>query len=505
MSENLRIYVSIDLKSFYASVECVERELDPLKTNLVVADESRTEKTICLAVSPALKSYGIPGRARLFEVIQKVNQVNAGRKAKIPNQKFEGISHHSEELMKNPALELSYIVARPRMKLYMQYSTKIYGIYLKYFSHEDIHIYSIDEVFIELTNYLKLYNCTAKELTGKLLNEIYEETGITATAGLGTNLYLCKIAMDIVAKKMKPDKNGARIAGLDEKRYRKLLWEHRPLTDFWRIGKGISQKLEKYGIFTMGDIARCSVGKKTDFYNEDLLYKLFGVNAELLIDHAWGWEPCTISQVKAYRPATNSISSGQVLKDPYSADKAKLITREMTELLVRDLIRKRLVTDQLVLTVCYDIECLKNAEIRSRYNGQVTRDYYGRAVPKHAHGTENLTRHLSSDKVITDAMMRLFDRIVNKDLLIRKIYVVACHVIYENDIRAEESYEQLDMFTDYEEIQEQKRLLEKERNLQLAVFKIEEKYGRNAILKGMNLEDGATTVERNSQIGGHRA
>ncbi len=509
MSEKLRIYAAIDLKSFYASVECCERGLEPLTTNLVVADESRTEKTICLAVSPALKSFGVPGRPRLFEVVQKVKQINAERRMKIPNRTFEGSSHHYEELMKNPALELSYIVAQPRMRLYMQYSTRIYGIYLKYVSPEDIHVYSIDEVFIELTNYLKLYKCTAKELTMKIINDVYANTGITATAGLGTNLYLCKIAMDIVAKKMKPDENGARIAGLDEKRYRKLLWEHKPLTDFWRVGRGISKKLEEYGMYTMGDVARCSIGRPSDFYNEDLLYKLFGVNAELLIDHAWGWEPCTISQIKAYKPTTNSLSSGQVLKEPYTCDKAKLIVREMTELLVRDLVRKRLVTDQLVLTICYDIECLTNPEIKKKYTGTVTKDYYGRSVPKHAHGTENLTRHMSSAKVIVDAVMRLYDRIVNRDLLVRRIYVVANHVSYEDDIKTTESYEQLDLFTDYEAIQKKKeeenKLLEKEKNLQYAVVQIEEKYGKNAILKGMNLEEGATSIERNNQVGGHRA
>lgn len=509
MAEDLRVYAAIDLKSFYASVECVERGLDPLKTNLVVADESRTEKTICLAVSPSLKSCGIPGRPRLFEVVQKVNQVNAQRKLNAPNRCFEGVSHHADELSKNPALELSYIVAPPRMKKYMDYSTKIYGIYLNYIAPEDIHVYSIDEVFIELTKYLKLYKCTAKELTMKIVRDVYEQTGITATAGMGTNLYLCKIAMDIVAKKMKPDKNGVRIAGLDEKRYRKLLWEHTPITDFWRIGPGISKRLEEYGIYTMGDIARCSIGKPDDFYNEELLYKLFGVNAELIIDHAWGWESCTIEQIKSYRPTTSSLSSGQVLNCPYDFEKAKLIVREMTERLVRELVKKRLATDRITLNICYDVECLADPEIKKGYTGPVTVDHYGRSVPKPAHGTANLTQHFSSAKLIVNAAVELYSRIVNKDLLVRKIYVVANNILNEDDIKTTQSYEQLDMFTDYDALERkraaEKELLTKEKNLQQAVMRIEEKYGKNAILKGTSYEDGATAISRNGQVGGHKA
>ena len=509
MNDDLKIYAAIDLKSFYASVECVERKLDPLKTNLVVADESRTDKTICLAVSPSLKQWGIPGRPRLFEVKQKVKQVNAARKAKLPNQIFEGSSHHSDELIKNPNLELSYIAAPPRMRKYMEYSTKIYSIYLKYISPEDIHVYSIDEVFIDLTQYVKLYKCTAKELVRKIIRDVLKNTGITATAGLGTNLYLCKIAMDIVAKKMKPDKDGVRIAGIDEKSYRKLLWNHTPITDFWRIGRGYAKKLEEYGMYTMGDVARCSIGKPGDFYNEELLYRLFGVNAELLIDHAWGWEPCTIAQIKAYKPLENSLSSGQVLHCPYEFDKAKLIVREMTELLVRDLVKKRLVTDQLVLTVGYDIECLKNPEIKKKYSGPVTVDYYGRSVPKHAHGTTNLSKHMASTKVIVNAVTELFERIVNRDLLVRRMYVVANHVVREDDIKQETVYEQLDMFTDYAALQKKKeaeeKMIKKEKSLQQAVLNIEQKYGKNAILKGMNLEEGATSIDRNNQVGGHRA
>ena len=509
MNDDLKIYAAIDLKSFYASVECVERKLDPLKTNLVVADESRTDKTICLAVSPSLKQWGIPGRPRLFEVKQKVKQVNAARKAKLPNQIFEGSSHHSDELIKNPNLELSYIAAPPRMRKYMEYSTKIYSIYLKYISPEDIHVYSIDEVFIDLTQYVKLYKCTAKELVRKIIRDVLRNTGITATAGLGTNLYLCKIAMDIVAKKMKPDKDGVRIAGIDEKSYRKLLWNHTPVTDFWRIGRGYAKKLEEYGMYTMGDVARCSIGKPGDFYNEELLYRIFGVNAELLIDHAWGWEPCTIAQIKAYKPVENSLSSGQVLHCPYEFDKAKLIVREMTELLVRDLVKKRLVTDQLVLTVGYDIECLKNPEIKKKYSGPVTVDYYGRSVPKHAHGTTNLSKHMASTKVIVNAVTELFERIVNRDLLVRRMYVVANHVVREDDIKQETVYEQLDMFTDYAALQKKKeaeeKMIKKEKSLQQAVLNIEQKYGKNAILKGMNLEEGATSIDRNNQVGGHRA
>ena len=509
MSEELKIYAAVDLKSFYASVECVERGLDPLTANLVVADESRTDKTICLAVSPSLKKYGIPGRARLFEVKQKVKEINAQRRMNIPNHIFEGSSHHSDELEKNKNLELSFIIAPPAMRKYMKYSTEIYGIYLKYVAPEDIHVYSIDEVFIDITKYLKLYKCSAKELMMKIVGDILKTTGITATVGIGTNLYLCKVAMDIVAKKMKPDKNGVRIAGIDEKRYRKLLWNHTPITDFWRVGRGYAKKLEEYGLYTMGDVARCSIGKPSDFYNEELLYRLFGVNAELLIDHAWGWEPCDIAHIKAYKPSENSLSSGQVLHCPYDFDKAKLIVREMTELLVRDLVKKRLVTDQIVLTVGYDIECLTNPDISKKYTGPVTVDYYGRRVPKHAHGTTNLAKHMSSTKIIVNAVMELFERIVNKDLLVRRMYVVANHILNEDDANQDSGYEQLDLFTDYSALQKKKedenRLIKKEKSLQKAVMDIEEKYGKNAILKGMNLEDGATSVERNNQVGGHRA
>ena len=504
-----KIYAAIDLKSFYASVECVSMGYDPLNTNLVVADESRTEKTICLAVSPALKAYGIPGRARLFEVIQRVREVNGTRRLNAPDRKFTEKSFIASELNENPALELSYITAPPRMALYMKYSTDIYNIYLRYISPDDIHVYSVDEVFMDLTPYLKTYRMTPRELVMTMIKDVYNETGITATAGIGTNLYLCKIAMDIVAKKAPADEHGVRIAELDEMSYRRQLWEHRPLTDFWRIGRGYAKKLESYGMYTMGDVAICSLGSDSDFYSENLLYRLFGVNAELLIDHAWGWEPCTIADIKAYKPTTNSVSSGQVLKCPYDFEKAKLVVREMTELLVLDLVRKGLATNQMELTVGYDIECLSNPEIRNKYNGEIKSDYYGRQVPKHAHGTQNLPRHLSSSKIIVDAVMELFDRIVNKDLLVRRMYVVANRVVREADIQKAVQYEQLDFFSDYNEQikkrEAEEKALQKEKNLQRAILKLSEKYGKNAVLKGMNLEDGATTIERNAQIGGHKA
>ncbi len=501
-------YIAVDLKSFYSSVECVERGLDPLTTNLVVADESRTEKTICLAVSPSLKSYGISGRARLFEVIQKVKEANAERLKYANGHTFVGSSHNDTELSQNSNLEISYIVAPPRMAKYIEYSTRIYNIYLKYIAPEDIHIYSIDEVFIDVTGYLNTYKMTARELAMKLIQEVLETTGITATAGIGTNLYLAKIAMDIVAKHVEPDGNGVRIAQLDEMSYRRLLWTHKPLTDFWRVGRGYSKKLEKIGLMTMGDIARCSIGKKSDYYNEDLLYKMFGINAELLIDHAWGYEPCTMADIKAYKPSNNSIGSGQVLHCPYDFNKAKLIVREMADLLALDLVDKGLVTDQIVLTVGYDIENLNTSDKRKAYKGEVTTDYYGRKVPKHAHGTINLERKTSSTKDIVKAAVELYDRIVNKDMLIRRAYIVANHVIDEKNI-TKPVFEQLDLFTDYETVQKQRAADEKERqdekNVQKTILDIKKKYGKNAIIKGMNLADGATTIERNGQIGGHKS
>lgn len=509
MGQKERAYIAIDLKSFYASVECIERKLDPMTTNLVVADASRTEKTICLAVSPSLKSYGISGRARLFEVVQKVKQVNAERLRNAPGRQFSGASCSYTELRENPALSVDYIAAPPRMAYYMQYSTRIYQIYLRFIAPEDIHVYSIDEVFLDVTDYLATYGLTAHELAMKMIREVLRETGITATAGIGTNLYLSKIAMDIVAKHMPADQDGVRIAELDEMKYRKLLWTHQPLTDFWRVGQGYTRKLEENGLFTMGDVARCSLGKTTDFYNEDLLYRLFGINAELLIDHAWGWEPCTIADIKAYKPESNSISSGQVLQCPYNFDKGKLIAREMTDLLVLDLVDKGLVTDQMVLTVGYDIECLTNPEIRRKYHGPVTRDHYGRQVPKAAHGSINLGAHTSSTRRITEAVMELYDRIVDRNLLVRRMYVVANRVMDENSVKTGMEPEQLELFTDYEALEKEREAeeaaLNREKNMQKAVLEIKKKYGKNAILKGMNLEEGAMTIERNRQIGGHKA
>lgn len=499
-----KTYIAIDLKSFYASVECRERGLDPMTTNLVVADESRTEKTICLAVSPSLKSYGIPGRARLFEAIQKVKEANNKRKWNAPNRKLTGESYSSIELKENPALAISYITAPPRMALYMEYSTRIYNIYLKYVSAEDIHVYSIDEVFMDVTDYLATYKCTAHELTKKIIRDVLANTGITATAGIGTNMYLCKVAMDIMAKRTQADKDGVRIAELDEMSYRRQLWNHKPLTDFWRVGKGYASKLEANRMYTMGDVARCSID------NEDLLYKLFGINAELLIDHAWGWEPCTISEVKKYKPQANSISSGQVLSYPYTCDKARLIVHEMIDLLVLDLVDKNLVTDQIVLDVGYDIENLTNPKIRETYSGEITVDHYGREVPKHAHGTINLKRRCSSTKLITEATLELFDKIVNKNLLVRRLNVTACKILSEDEIREEKGkVMQMDLFTDYEALEEEKRkedeYLDNEKKRQRAVLDMQKKYGKNAVLKGMNYQDGATTKERNEQIGGHKA
>ena len=504
-----RTYIAIDLKSFYASVECMERGLDPLTTNLVVADASRTEKTICLAVSPSLKAYGISGRARLFEVVQKVKEVNAARLRKAPGRVFSGASFNDTELKSSPDISLDYIIAPPQMAHYIEYSTRIYNIYLKFIASEDIHVYSIDEVFIDATNYLNTYKLSAHELAAKMILDVLKTTGITATAGIGTNLYLCKVAMDIQAKHIPADQNGVKIAELNEMSYRRLLWSHRPLTDFWRIGKGYAKKLEEQGLFTMGDIARCSLGKPTDHYNEDLLYKLFGINAELLIDHAWGWEPCTIADIKAYKPSTNSIGSGQVLQHAYPFDKAKLIVREMTDLLVLDLVDKRLVTDQLVLTVGYDIENLTDPKIKKLYRGAVTTDHYGRAVPKSAHGTANLGRLTSSTKHILDAVTELFERTVDKNLLIRRVNITANHVVDEETVQKRDSYEQLDLFTDYAAVQAKKEdedaELAREKKIQEAMLDIKRKHGKNAILKGMNLEEGATTVDRNKQIGGHKA
>ena len=503
-----KAYIAIDLKSFYASVECVERGLDPLTTNLVVADMSRTEKTICLAVAPSLKAYGIPGRARLFEVVQKVKEVNAQRRYQAPNHTFAGSSSNALELKASPELALDYIVAPPRMAHYIEHSTKIYNIYLNYVAPEDIHVYSIDEVFIDATDYLNTYKLSARELTMKIIMDVLSKTGITATAGIGTNLYLAKIAMDIEAKHIPADRNGVRIAELNEASYRCKLWTHQPLTDFWRIGRGYAKKLEGIGLHTMGDIARCSIGKPNDYYNEDLLYKQFGINAELLIDHAWGWEPCTIADIKAYKPSSNSICSGQVLQTPYPFEKAKLIVREMADSMALDLVDKGLVTDQMVLTIGYDIENLADPVIRSSYHGSIITDQYGRSIPKPAHGSINLKYQTSSTKLIVEAVMELFNRIMDKNLLVRRINLTANRVVPESSIQNANRSEQLDLFTDYD-VQQQKRAkehanLEREKRAQKALLDIKKKFGKNAVLKGMSLMNGATIIERNKLIGGHK-
>lgn len=503
-----RTYIAIDLKSFYASVECVERGLDPLTTNLVVADAGRTEKTICLAVSPSLKSYGISGRARLFEVVQRVKEINRERRSRAPGYRLEGSSVLAQELEEDPALAVDYIAAPPRMAYYMEYSTRIYDIYLKYVAPEDMHVYSVDEVFMDVTDYLEVYQKTPGQLAATIIQDVLETTGITATAGIGTNLYLCKIAMDVEAKHIEPDENGVRIARLDEMSYRRNLWTHQPITDFWWVGPGYARKLAQAGLYTMGDVARCSIGKAGDYYNEDLLYKLFGVNAELLIDHAWGWEPCTIAQIKSYRPSTNSLGSGQVLSCPYDWEKARLVVKEMTDLLVLELVDKGLVTDQMVLTVGYDVDNLRQDQ-KKRYRGEVTTDRYGRKIPKHAHGTVNLVRKTSSTHLIMEEVLSLYDDIVNEKLMIRRINITANRVIPEADAERETQFEQLSLFEDAEQEelrkQQEEQELAREKRMQHAVIDIKKKFGKNAILKGMNLEEGATARNRNNQIGGHRA
>ena len=473
MQEAKRTYIAIDLKSFYASVECVDRELDPLTTNLVVADESRTDKTICLAVTPSLKAYGIPGRARLFEVKQKARGID-------------------------------FIIAPPRMAHYIEVSSRVYSVYLKYIAPEDIHVYSIDEVFMDVTNYLATYKMTAHQLAMTMIRDVLSQTGITATAGIGTNLYLCKVAMDIMAKKAPADKDGVRIAELDEQTYRRELWDYRPITKFWRVGRGIANKLAFYGIDTMGRLARMSE------QNEELLYKLFGVNAELLIDHAWGWEPCMIADVKAYRPETNSFSSGQVLQEPYTFQKARVVIQEMAEGMALDLVAKRMVTDQLVLTVGYDAECLTRPDIRDLYHGEITTNYYGKLVPKHAHGSLRFDKPTSSSRLLMNGAAELFDRHVNPNLLIRRLNLCVNHVVSESTLAQQPAQpQQLDLFTDYETLerqqQEEQARLDKERRLQEAQLKIKQRFGKNAILRGLNYSEGATAKERNAQIGGHRA
>ena len=498
-----RIYIAFDLKSFYASVECRERGLDPMDTNLVVADESRTDKTICLAVTPSLKSFGIPGRGRLFEVRQRMTEINAERRFCAPQHRLCGTSCFSSELQANPALAADFITAPPRMALYMEYSTRIYTIYMKYAAPEDIVVYSIDEVFMDVTDYLAAFHLIPHALAAKIIQDVFSETGITATAGIGTNLFLCKAAMDIVAKHIPPDENGVRIARLDEMSYRRTLWTHRPLTDFWRVGRGYARKLMENGMFTMGDVALCSVT------HEDLLYTLFGKNAELLIDHAWGWEPCTIKDIKNYRPASQSLGSSQVLPCPYSPEKARLVLQEMADLLVLDLTDKSLVTDQLVITVGYDIENLSDPKRACNFRGPVFLDPYGRRSPKHAHGTASLNHHTASAREIMSAAGELFDRIVNPDLLIRRLSVTANHTLPESTASQSIRYEQLDLFTDYADLEnrynQEQAALKREKKLQQTMLAIKKKYGRNSIVRGMSLEEGATARERNKQIGGHKA
>ena len=545
-----KTYISIDLKSFYASVECMERGLDPLNTNLVVADASRTQKTICLAVSPSLKAYGIPGRARLFEVEQKVKEANARRQTRAPKNILDGKSVFASELNENPNLAIDYIAAKPRMALYMSKSTQIYDVYLRYIAPEDIYAYSVDEVFIDASGYLKTYGLNAHDFARLLVREVFKETGITATAGIGPNLYLCKIAMDIGAKHTEADADGVRIAELDEYSYRRLLWDHRPITDFWRVGRGYAKKLAKKSIFTMGDIARCSLGTSSDYYNEDLLYKMFGVNAELLIDHAWGYEPCTLAEVKSYRPQRKSLVSGQVLQNAYTYDKTRIVVREMMELLALDLVDKGLLTNQIVLTVGYDIENLSDPERRRAYKGEITVDGYGREIPKHAHGTGNLPFSTASTKLTTDCVLEVFDRVVDESLLTRRISITANNLVLESEYKRESEVasaepEQISMFdmlagggapqerepasskdkSSYSERGEEKPrnsvvaesisgsaandksedTLEKEKQVQEAMLKIKKRFGKNAILKGTNLQEGATAKERNAQIGGHKA
>ena len=504
MQQNRRTYIAIDLKSFYASVECMERGLDPLTTNLVVADASRTEKTICLAVSPSLKAYGISGRARLFEVVERVKEVNAERRRKAGCLSEK--SFNANELAADPSREVDYLIAPPRMAKYIQISTQIYNVYLKYIAPEDIHVYSIDEVMMDVTSYLETYHMTARELAKTMILDVLGTTGITATAGIGTNLYLCKVAMDIMAKHVAPDENGVRIAELDEMSYRRQLWAHRPLTDFWRVGRGYAKKLEAIGIYTMGDIARCSIGKPNEYYNEELLYRMFGINAELLIDHAWGWEPCRMQDIKTYRPETNSVCSGQVLQCPYSFEKAQLVVREMAEAVALDLLEKKLVTDQLTLTVGYDIENTTGGS----YHGETVTDRYGRKIPKHTHGTANLPRKTSSARSITDAVLGVYDAKVNSKLSIRRLTITANRLVGEDTVQQEpEAPVQFNLFDNVEvqeqRLQEEEAKLKRERKIQEAMLDIKKKFGKNAILNGGSYLEGATAKERNKQIGGHKA
>lgn len=499
-----KTYIAIDLKSFFASVECVERGLDPLKTNLVVADASRTEKTICLAVSPSLKAYGISGRARLFEVMARVKEINALKRMDAPRRQLTGSSYDADELSADPALALDYIIARPRMGYYIQYSTRVYNTYLKYIAPDDIHVYSIDEVFIDATPYLAKYGVTARELAMRLILAVLDATGITATAGIGSNMYLAKVALDIGAKHIAADKNGVRIAELDEYTYRRTLWEHTPITDFWRVGRGYERRLASVGLHTMGDVARCSIGKSNEYYNEELLYKLFGVNAELLIDHAWGYESCTIADIKAYKPSSRSISSGQVLQCPYEFAKARIVMREMAETMALELVDKGLTARQIVLYIGYDIENIKDEQRRKNYGGTITRDNYGREIPKQAHGSANLVMPTASTRLITAAALGIFDKIADKALLVRRLTIAANGIESEATLKAKPQAQQISLFEDVAAQADAQHSLERERQAQEAMLAIKRKFGKNAILKGMNLKEGATARERNHQIGGHK-
>lgn len=499
-----RTYLAIDLKSFFASVECVERGLDPLTTNLVVADAARTEKTICLAVSPSLKVYGIPGRPRLFEVVQQVATVNAQRRQQAPGRRLTGSSHFAAELQRQPALAVDYIVAPPQMAKYLAYSSRVYAVYLRHVAPEDIHVYSIDEVFIDATDYLTTLRCTARQFAMRIILEVLQETGITATAGIGSNLYLSKVAMDIVAKHIPPDRNGVRVAMLNEDSYRRLLWDHRPLTDFWRVGPGYAKKLTQNGLFTMGDIACCSLGKPEELHNEELLYRLFGVQAELLIDHAWGWEPCTIAAIKTYRPKSSSLSSGQVLPEPYPHEKARLIVREMADQLSLELVEKGLVCSQFVLDIGYDAENLSAPVRQKTYHGPTKTDRYGRAVPAAAHGSANLSVPASSARILMQTAAEVFDRIVDFGLSVRRVTVTAAGLLRQEDAQLVGG-DQLDLFGNYAAHQQQEAELERELSGQQAIVALRRKYGKNAVLRGMDLQEGATTKNRNGQIGGHKA
>ncbi|WP_223851956.1 Y-family DNA polymerase [Bifidobacterium myosotis] len=568
-----RAYIAIDLKSFYASVECHDRGLDPLTTHLVVADETRTDKTICLAVSPSLKAYGIPGRARLFEAKQRLGTVNAERAAKLPGGRFVGESCDARDLARSPALKASMVIARPRMAHYLKVSGRIYGIYLKYAAPEHIHVYSIDEVFIDATPYLRALGMTPHEMARAVVKDILENTGITATAGIGTNLYLAKIAMDVVAKHMPADRDGVRVAELDEMSYRRLLWDHRPLTDFWRVGRGYARKLEHAGLLTMGDIARCSVGRASDYYNEDLLYRMFGVNAELLIDHAWGWEPCTIADIKSYEPDAHSTSIGQVLTGPADWQTARLITKEMADALALDLVGKGVRTNRLTLAVGYDIASLDPAKLDDcespglrrlaeraarDYQGPVVRDHYGRTVPKPAVGSIGLGDFTASSNRIRMAMTMLFERIADPLLMVRRLTVIADDLATPEELAAGKRYEQLDLFDGLEVDGEDRNgsvssgatavadsemsdmegetvktvrgttvgtmtgvpsgcgdgglagrriggAVADEEHIERTLLNIKQRFGRNAVVKAMDMEKGATGIERNMQIGGHRA